>query len=369
MKCRKCSQEVLVDAKFCSNCGARQKTGLDKTAKLKFLALVLLLTPLLLFAADFIANSQAGTRPKLSFLEYKQKQGMQGSTPSHGKSLELPKELEALKQEIQGGKGTSKEWIFALITYYEKARAASPTNSNKLAFFMVSELSEYLKKFPKDKEALAAMAQLSFEQQIFDKAVIYYQRYLELEPSNLDIRARYASALAFQGKLETALMELEAVIKEDPNHFQGNAYASIAYSQQGDLDKALAYGKTAIKLAPNEEAKERFEKFLETMQQKAKDSEESDQLLEIHVPIVEYLKANPIAGPKFVAAESKGPELLALGFKDFPMDQMPPFAKEKFFAGIKAKVLELNLEQDLAIEFLDFESKKQLDSLQIAAAK
>jgi hypothetical protein len=77
------------------------------------------------------------------------------------------------------------------------------------------------------------------------------------------------------------------------------------------------------------------------------------------------VKANPVAGPKFVGHEEvKGD--LRLTFKDFPMAQMPPFAKEKFFGSLKKAAEEAKISSVKTISFIDLASGTSMEQITLA---
>jgi tetratricopeptide (TPR) repeat protein len=122
----------------------------------------------------------------------------------------------------------------------------------------IALLQNILQLDPNDKETLISMAEISFSQQVFDKAAEYYERYLANYPSDSEARARLGSALTFTGESKRAVSELERAVRENPKSFSSNAYLSIAYSQAGEREKAIKMGETALGLAPSDEA---FKKF------------------------------------------------------------------------------------------------------------
>ena len=73
------------------------------------------------------------------------------------------------------------------------------------------------------------------------------------------------------------------------------------------------------------------------------------------------LRANPVAGPKFVRLSEVDSSTITLFFKEFPMNKMPPFAKQKFFQGLKRALAENGLDSVKKIEFVDVDSGQGLD--------
>ena len=81
---------------------------------------------------------------------------------------------------------------------------------------------------------------------------------------------------------------------------------------------------------------------------------------------VAKLKANPVAGPKFVNFEDAPQGELKLFFKDFPMSQMPPFAKEKFFGSLRQAAEAAKLSAVKSITFVDLGSGATMDQITLA---
>jgi cytochrome c-type biogenesis protein CcmH/NrfG len=252
-----------------------------------------------------------------------------------------------------------------------------PHTSNTIVFESIDVLSRILAQEPNDPAALVMMADVSFDQKAFTKAQEFYERYLKLEPDNHGARARYASTLTFLGQYDKSVQELNAVLKQDPKNFPAMAYLSITYAQQGDLSKANETGAAALNLAPSDEARARFSAFMTTLQAQAAASPARGNIEapKSEAPVqavttgiagfVAQVQNNPVAGPKFVGHEEVKEEL-RLTFKDFPMSQMPPFAKEKFFGTLKKAAQDTNISNVKTISFIDLASGKVMDQITLA---
>jgi cytochrome c-type biogenesis protein CcmH/NrfG len=242
-----------------------------------------------------------------------------------------------------------------------------PHSSNTTVFEVIDVLSRILATVPNDPAALVMMADVSFDQKAFTKAQEFYERYLKIEPDNHGARARYASTLTFLGQYDKSITELNAVLKKDPRNFPAMAYLSITYAQQGDLTKAKETGSAALNIAPSDEARARFSAFMTTLDAQGisspvRGNAPSAEISPSVVPapsgiagFVAQVKANPVAGPKLVGHEEIKDDL-RLTFKDFPMSQMPPFAKEKFFGSLKNAAREANISHVKTISFIDLAS-------------
>lgn len=222
----------------------------------------------------------------------------------------------------------------------------------------IDHLSVILKKIPDDPQANLKLAEISFNAQVFDKAVERYQLYLSRKPEDSYARLRLASAKIFSGKFAEAQADLDLVLIQDPKNFSALAYKAIAYSQLGEVEQAKIFGSKALEVAPDNEGKLRFEKFLASLSGEKKNLSWEDKLYN-------QIRANPVAGSKFVKLEVVG-SILKLEFKDFPVEQMPDFAREKFLSGILVLV---NTEQISSIELLDTDTKKVMLAREINAQK
>lgn len=235
-----------------------------------------------------------------------------------------------------------------------------------LIFETIDSLGTILKIDPNDRDALIAMADISFDQQAFSKASEFYKQYLELEKNDHNARARYASSLTFMGQFEEALSELNKVLKAEPENFHARAYMAITYAQMGKHPEAREMGQKALALAPSDEAKERFRQFLDSLDREAAGSEAPKRGNLSHFDtIVETVKNNPVAGPKFVDHYISTSGDLVLLVRDFPMDKMPPFVKDKFLNGIKAVAETVQRERPFKVILREETTNRDLEVLEV----
>ena len=219
-------------------------------------------------------------------------------------------------------------------------------------------------RHPEDAEVLKQLADISFDQQVFTKATGVYERYLALQPADNAARTRYASALTFTQTFSEAETELKKVLTVEPQNFQAQAYLSITYSQMGATQAALDSGKRALEIAPSDEARARFKEFLDRVETD-QGSAPSDSPKEPHEKLIAFVRDNPIAGPKFAGANYAADGTLTLQFSAFPMDKMPPFAKEKFLNGIKDFAEENAVKDVQRIKFADKASGAIMEEMQL----
>lgn len=283
-------------------------------------------------------------------------------------------QLAAMRREVeQAPEDIAKLKVFAgMLGDYLRSNPDAP---QQLAFEAIDVCGKILQREPNEPSALVIMADVSFDQRAFTKALDFYERYLTVEPEDLGARARYASTLTFLGRYDDSVAELGSVLKKDPQNFPAMAYLAITYAQKGEVTKAKAIGSDALKIAPTDDARARFSSFVASLdpsvvsdspQRSTVPASKQDQQGEKGLGgFIQAVKSNPVAGPKFVGYEQNEASTLRLKFSNFPMAQMPPFAKQKFFSGLKEALTTNELAQVEQLEFVDAASGAVLDRLKV----
>jgi tetratricopeptide (TPR) repeat protein len=289
------------------------------------------------FGSDLLQGIEGRKRPTVSFAEHQRASGLpeplavgelpvsqDGDSP---RSTVSPEEKQALKAKAH-----------SLLTAI--GQAATSEEKSDLLLEALDVLRQVLEIDPKDSDSLLVLADISFEQRLFQKAVQYFEAYVGVRPDDLAARARYASSLSFVGQTERSIQELNDLLVVDPKNFQGLAFLAIAYAQKGERTTARIIGEKALAVAPHQEARDRLQAFLNKLDQedvKAQPSAQQPQQKEmagLAQSFVDALKSNPVAGSKFVDG-GVSEDTLVLRFRDFPMQAMPPFAREKFLATLR----------------------------------
>jgi tetratricopeptide (TPR) repeat protein len=278
-------------------------------------------------------------------------------------------QLVAMRKESESSpEDLSKLRVFAGMLG-DKLRS-NPSAPPELVFEAIDTLGKILKAQPNDPGALVMMADISFDQKAFTKALDFYERYLKLEEQDLGARSRYASTLTFLGRYDDSIKELNKVLAKDPKNFPAMAYLSITYAQSGNITKAKEFGATALTFAPSDDARARFSAFVSSLDQASgsdanstQQSPRADSGIDGFVSVV---RTNPVAGPKFLKAERAEAGVLKLVFNNFPMAQMPPFAKDKFFSGLKSAAERNGLADVRSLSFIDAQSGQEMERLEVS---
>jgi hypothetical protein len=360
--CQRCGAAVGEGMHYCPGCGRR----LAPSSRIRYGTVVAVAA--VLFGASF------GLKSALHW-----KRGDVKPTEHIPVAQEEPAvdpELAALRSDLERSPqdlGTLRAMAAVLGSKIRNRPDAAPP----LVFETIDILSRILAIAPEDPDALLMIGDVSFDQKAFTKAVEFYERYMKLAPNDLGVTARYASTLTFLGRYDESIKQLEGVLSRDPNNFPAMAYLAITFAQKGELSKARDLGAKALQLAPSEEARARFTGFVESLSTEEgkavverAQSSGSQKSEDAHVPIAKgvegfaaTLRANPVAGPKFVRYDDSSPGVLKLVFKDFPMAQMPPFAKEKFFSTLRSSVAAAELTAITTLVFVDEGSGQEMERL------
>lgn len=278
--------------------------------------------------------------------------------------------LTRLRQGVQASPNDSRAYLALADGLQERiAKGEIPKQAGMLE--LVDVLSRALQVNPDDWSAVLMLADVAFESRVFPKSKELYERYLEVYPDDFETKARYASTITFLGEVDRAISILQEVVEKRPEDFRAHAFLAIALAQKGDLEQSLRVGESAIAKAPSDEARARFQDFLDSVNERGSSVGEADVPTsspssalsqEESLPvIVQAVRQNPVAGPKFVSFESKD-EILVLRFRDFPMQAMPPVAKDKFFGSLRnvAKAGEFRV-----IHFVDHSSSTVMEKLEL----
>ena len=105
---------------------------------------------------------------------------------------------------------------------------------------------------PEDPAARAGVADLHLDALDFGEAVYWLQQARNLDPADLDIRARLAFAQLGAGDVAGAVAGYEAVLAEDPEHFESLlALGRVRLFVEQDLAAGIELWERAIAARPD----------------------------------------------------------------------------------------------------------------------
>lgn len=271
--CAKCGSKTAVGVKFCSECGHDLSKPVS-TFKMsgKHYVVLIALTAVIWFSGWSLQSSLAGKRPTNEF-KHEPEAAHSGGAKAMAANSPRIKELRALVAAEPDNKKAWYNLAAALVMETFKDKEAPP----QLIFDAISALRKVLEIDPAHTGALLLMANISYDRQAYAKAAEFYKKYLDIENDDYDVKVRYATAISFMGQHDEAIANLKEVLKSMPDNFQAKANLSMTYSQMGQREEALKIGEEALTLAPSDQARIRFEKFLDTLREPGQSAKSSEQ--------------------------------------------------------------------------------------------
>lgn len=229
----------------------------------------------------------------------------------------------------EGGTGGSAAEVIAALKEYEKTLQADPKN----------------------KEALLGIARISLGVGVADKAREYFERYLAIDPNELRVKSEYALALGQLGETARAISILEEANKAEPRFYIYLALG-VTYETAANFEKAIEAGQSALTIAANDDEKEVAQTLLTRVTQLKVAAEDPAAGLEA------FFRNHPILGPKIVGLTWESDTQLRVRLQNFPIEQMPPFAKQSLIG--KVQVLLAALPKHPKVFLSDADSNKSL---------
>lgn len=101
------------------------------------------------------------------------------------------------------------------------------------------QLRERAEANPGDEQAAVELANFLYDQGVWDQAVVWYGRTLEINPRNLDARTDLATCLFQSQQFDESIREYEAALQQEPNKPQA-LFGLARVKLQGKNDRAGA---------------------------------------------------------------------------------------------------------------------------------
>lgn len=217
-----------------------------------------------------------------------------------------------------------------------------------------------------DADGLLGLATVCFEADILDKSVEYYSRYLALRPNDLEAATDYSLALIQGGQMDRAVTYLTPIADAHPDRFQMRLTLAVAEKLRGNLEESRKHAGRALEKAPNDEAREHIHEFLASLdapqRMPAIPPSVSPASLSPASLIEQYFSTHPIIGPKMKKIVWPDATNVEVRVKDFPVEQMPEFAKQKFLSSAST-ALKI-MPEKITIRLVDDASGKMLLQLE-----
>ncbi len=127
----------------------------------------------------------------------------------------------------------------------------------------IDRLRQVVDKNPTDLASTLRLSNMLQDNEFYDQAVVYYKRYLDKVPDNVDARVDYGVTLFESGHTEEAIAQINQGLKLDPKHQIGYFNLGIVYLNAGDFEKANSAFRKCVSLDSNSDLGKKAEQALE----------------------------------------------------------------------------------------------------------
>ncbi len=298
--------------------------------------------------SDYLADGSLGDKPLAK----------RGTTEEATKPLTGA--LESLEKRVQALPEDEDARIVFARALAEEGRKAK---DGALIMRSVQEFANVLERSPNNAEALLALATICLESGVLDKAAIYYQRYLAIRPDDDKAHVDYSLALIQLGSSEQAISELQPVLARSPNLFPARFALALALRVGGKIDEARKAAEAARAVAPDQAGQEAVDGFVNSLKELPEEVAPavptvSNETTSPATTVENFFRNHPIVGPKVRKVLWPEANRVQIVVADFPVEQMPPFAKEKFVSNIKNTIAGVG--GGIDVEIVDEASGNQL---------
>ena len=211
-----------------------------------------------------------------------------------------------------------------------------------------------LKLDPDNLDALRGVGNIDYDQRKYDEAIAAYEHYLGKKPDDPDVRTDLGTMYLSTGNADQAVVQYGKVLESHPDLFEANFNIGVAYAQMNNVAQARTAFERALKLAPNDNTRARVNQMLASLnggpaanesnqpatnqQQAAAANSPAPNPDTFQGAMEQMLRDLPIAGPKVSSVQWPSQNDARVLMDNFPMDQMPPFAKAKFTGDLKSGI-------------------------------
>jgi len=148
--------------------------------------------------------------------------------------------------------------------------AATLDDMKRMADKKAEPLLAKLKTDPNNAETLNQLGILYRATHQFKEAQGYYEKALQADPKNVNVRTDLASCLYYTGDVDGAIAQLQKSLSYDPKHAGALMNLGIIeWKGKNDVNGAIAAWQTLLKLNPNFPQKEVIEHLITQAQQQS----------------------------------------------------------------------------------------------------
>jgi tetratricopeptide (TPR) repeat protein len=220
---------------------------------------------------------------------------------------------------------------------------------------------------PNDLDALRALGDLAVDAQQTERAMGFYDRFLTVQPDDPYVRTQVGNLHLSARKTTEAIAAYERALAADPTLFQAQLGVAFAYAAAGDPAKAVDGLKRARGLATDDASRKQVDDILARLNAPRPAAAADAPSGSLKADVEAIFRSHPIVAPKLDRVEWPDDRTAKVVVREFPMEAMPPFARDKFNERIKTGVRESKTKhqvtQPITIQIVDSATGQVMSTL------
>ncbi len=280
-----------------------------------------------------------------------------GSLPPGHPKIQLPTEARTfIDQLAQDAKSKPND-----VTAWNKLGAVSMRAALFDSSYYDRAAEAYahvLKLDPNNLDALRGIGDVYYDRNNYDEAIAAYEHYLKQKPKDPEVLTDLGTMYLYTGNADQAVVQYKKAIAVKPDLYQAYYNMGVAYGEQNDKANAAIVLTKAISLAPDDAMrKQAIQAFTKITGMPPKTATQVASSLKSGSPAagagaaasavsdktfkgaMEAMVRNlPVAGNKVTSIEWPSKYRAKVMMSNFPMDAMPPFARDKFLSDLKTGI-------------------------------
>jgi tetratricopeptide (TPR) repeat protein len=347
--CPECGSAVQPGAKFCVSCG--QPLGLSAAPPTRARIHI---PPG--FAAVFLIVVVAGLAAAAILIrQHRKEQVRQESAktssdlpPGHPQ-VELPKKARDFISNLEAD---AKKQPKDIAVWNRLGTVALRAAMFDASYYRMATQAygHVLQLDPDNLEALRGIGNLNYDRQKYDEAIAAYEHYLKRKPDDPEVQTDLGTMYLYTGNADQAIKRYKKAISIKPDFFDAYFNMGVAYGALNDIANARSALNLALKFSPDQDTKSRVNGVLAKLGGGGAGAQiasgggaaPADGGAAGQPPpgnaapnsfqgqIESMVRGLPFAGPKVQSVRWDSKNKATVLMQDFPMDKMPPFARQKF---------------------------------------
>jgi tetratricopeptide (TPR) repeat protein len=131
----------------------------------------------------------------------------------------------------------------------------------------INTLKDEVEKNPADKDKILELANLENDSDLFEPAIIYYKKYLDLSPGDADVLVDMGVCYYNLQNYKEAVAMMTEALKYNPKHQIAHLNLGIVNLAMGNIEKSKEWLEKTIKIDSTSEAGKRAKEILESHSQ------------------------------------------------------------------------------------------------------